>query len=131
MIVLDTHTWLWWLGAPDQLSSKAQERIERDLGSARICVSSISAWEITMLVKKGRLVLTMAVEDWIARSETLPFIHFVPVDNHIAVRSLQLNGRLPNDPADRIIVATALSLGAVLVTKDQKLRAYPGVETIW
>ncbi len=58
-----------------------------------------------MLVKKGRLVLTMAVEDWVARSEALPFIHFVPVDNRIAVRSLQLNGRLPNDPADRIIVA--------------------------
>ena len=57
VIVLDTHAWLWWLGAPDQLSETARERIERDLETARICVSSISAWEITMLVKKGRLVL--------------------------------------------------------------------------
>lgn len=131
MILLDTHTWLWWLGASQKLSRAARESIEQDLGIAKICVSSISAWELAILVKKGRLALSMPVEDWVARSEALPFLHFVPVDNHIAIRSQHLNGRLPNDPADRIIVATAISLGATLVSKDEKLRAYPGVDSVW
>jgi len=131
MIVLDTHVWVWWLGAPGQLSTVAREHIERSMGLGKVHVSSISAWEVAMLVKKGRLELTMEVDDWIARSEALPFLKFVPVDNRIAVRSIELNDTLPDDPADRIIMATALSLGAALVTKDRKLSSYSGAETIW
>ena len=96
-----------------------------------IHISSISCWEVSLLVKKGRLELTTDVEDWIAASEALPFFQFVPVDNRIALRSNSLNGKLHEDPADRIIVATTVTLGAVLVTKDQKLRSYSGVETLW
>lgn len=131
MIVLDTHAWLWWLGSPGQLSPAASRLIEQHLGAAGIYVSSMSSWEIAMLAKKGRLELAMPVADWIARSEALPFLGFVPVDNHIAVRSVQLNGEAAKDPADRIIIATALCLGACLVTKDRKIRDDPGVETVW
>jgi PIN domain nuclease of toxin-antitoxin system len=55
----------------------------------------------------------------------------VPVSNSIALKSVQLPGALHNDPADRIIIATAVSLGAVLVTKDEKIRNYPHVKTAW
>lgn len=71
------------------------------------------------------------MKDWIARSEALPFIQFVPLDNRIALRSNLLPGELHEDPADRIIIATSLTLGAPLVSKDQKIRDYPHVRTIW
>lgn len=96
-----------------------------------IYISSISTWEIALLVRKGRLELTIPVEDWIARSEALSFVQFVPLDNRIALRSNHLPGELHEDPADRIIIATALMLGAPLITKDTKIRDYPHVKTVW
>lgn len=73
----------------------------------------------------------MDVEEWGARSEALPFVRFVPIDNRIAVLSTQLGDGLHEDPADRIITATTLALGATLITRDQRLRDYRHVETLW
>ncbi len=84
-----------------------------------------------MLADRGRLTLSMDVADWIARAEAMPFFRFVPVDNTIAHRSVRLPGALHQDPADRIIVATALTLGMPLVTKDEKLRGYRHLSTVW
>lgn len=131
MIVLDTHAWLWWVSNPELLSATARKTIHRAMAEAEICISSISAWEVAVLVKKGRLDLTMTAEDWIARSEALPFLQFVPVNNRIALKSTDLAGPLHDDPADRIIIATTISLGATLITKDDKIRRYPHVRTVW
>lgn len=97
---------------------------------ARLWVSSISAWEVALLVDRGRLVLQVPVREWIARSEALAGLRFLPVDNAIALRAVELRGLHP-DPADRLIVATAERLGALLVTRDERLRAYRGVPTTW
>ena len=131
MIVLDTHTWIWWIGDPDRLSDPARHRIENEVRKGEVCVSSISCWELTLLVKKGRLELTVDPREWIDKSESLPFLRFVPVDNRIDVLSNDLPGVFHDDPADRIIVATALILGAPLVTKDAKIRDYQPVESLW
>lgn len=130
MIVLDTHVWVWWVAGDPRLSKEAGAEIDAAMGTRSLYVSSISAWEVAMLVRRGRLELTMPVDDWIARSEALPFLRFVPVDNRIAIRSVGLDD-LHDDPADRLIVATAISLGARLVTRDRRLRAYRGIETLW
>ena len=84
-----------------------------------------------MLVKKGRLGLTLSTSEWVARSAALPFLHFVPVDNQMSLRSVDLPGFPNQDPADRIIAATALGLGMPLVTRDRRLLDYPHLETIW
>lgn len=131
MIVLDTHAWIWWVAGPEQISRRAQEEIDRATEREEVFISSISAWEIALLVRKGRLELTMPVEDWIARTEALPFVQFIPLDNRIALRSNHLPGEIHEDPADRIIIATALTLGASLVSKDTRIRNYPHIETIW
>ncbi|MBU0675813.1 MAG: type II toxin-antitoxin system VapC family toxin [Proteobacteria bacterium] len=131
MIVLDTHVWLWWLSNPELLSPKAAGVIEKAVAGGEVHISSISAWEIAMLVDRGRLELTIDWRDWIRKSESLPFITFVPVDNTIALRSVSLPGDFHQDPADRIIVATALTLGAGLVSRDGKIRKYSQVKTIW
>jgi len=131
MIVLDTHVLLWWVSNPEQLSKKARSTIERTISEGSIYISSISAWEIAMLIERKRLALTMDVKDWITRCEAIPYIKFVPVTNGIAIKAVQLTGDIHNDPADRIIVATALSMGVALVTMDQKLRNYQYVKTVW
>lgn len=131
MIVLDTHAWVWWVSSPALLASNAQRAVENAARDRALYVSSISAWEVALLIKKGRMELTMDVEDWVARSESIPYLSFVPVDNRIAVRSVALPGVFHPDPADRIIVATAQMLGASVVTKDEKIQNYPHVDSLW
>ena len=67
----------------------------------------------------------------VAHSEVLLFIQSVPVDNDVAVRSVLFSSPLHDDPAARIIVATALALGASRVTKDERLRKLRPLKTIW
>ena len=82
-----------------------------------------------MLVRRGRLELTVPASDWIARCEALPFFSVVPIDARIALSATELPPH-HEDPADRVIVATTRGLGATLVTKDERLRAYD-VPTVW
>ena len=131
MILLDTHALLWWVNDPTTLSNPAIKSIDAAVMSKSVHVSCISSWEIALLVERGRLRLALDVRDWISRCEALPFLTFVSVDNAIAIESVRLPDFPHADPADRIIAATALSLGAPLVTKDDKLRNYPHVKTIW
>ncbi len=132
MIVLDTHTLVWWAsGDNGQLSVAAAQAIDAEMPGGQIMVSSISAWELAMLVARGRVALSMDVGQWLSVVSQVEVVNFVPVDNDIAVKSIELPGEFHKDPADRIIVATARKLGAPVVTADEKIRAYPHVRTIW
>lgn len=133
MIVLDTHALIWWVNGDSQLSSKAKATIQRELKADEglILVSSIIAWEIAMLVEKGRLTLTMSVDDWLEVAGEIDGLRFIPVDNDIAVQSTRLPGWLHKDPVDRMIVALARHVNATLVTSDEKIRAYKAVRTVW
>ena len=131
MIVLDTHVWVLFVSNPELLSKRAKRSLDTAMEEKGILISSISAWEVALLVAKKRLRLTLGVTDWIAKSEALPFITFIPVDNSVAIKSVNLPQPLHSDPADRIIIATAISMGAPLVTKDKKILKYPHVQTIW
>ena len=131
MVLLDTHAWVWFVSNPENLSDQARSSIEAAMEKKAIHISSISTWEVALLVSRNRLKLTMNVQDWIQRSEALPFMKFIPVNNSIAVQSVYLPPPLHNDPADRIIIATALSLGMPVVTKDEKIINYSHIETIW
>ena len=119
MILLDTHSLVWWANETTQLSSRV------------VAASTISAWEICLLVKAGRMTLATDIETWFRDFEILPYFRFVSVDVHIAKTAVFLPTWSHKDPADRIIVATALRLGAPLVTKDEKIRRSKLVRTIW
>jgi PIN domain nuclease of toxin-antitoxin system len=129
--VLDTHAWVWLVADPSQLSAPAKRLIDRSVRVRELLVSSISVWEVAMLVARGRLELTMDVGEWVAQAEQLPFLTFVPVNNRIALEAVRLPQFPRPDPADRIVVATAMVFGAALVTRDERLRAYPRVRTVW
>lgn len=131
MIVLDTHVWVWWINGQPPVSTKAERAIRNAASQAAVYVSSISVWEVSQLVAKGRLELAMDVESWVARSEAMPFLHFIPIDNAIAMKSVRLPEPLHHDPADRIIIATSMQLGFPLVTRDRRILDYPHVTTVW
>lgn len=131
MIVLDTHTLVWWVHGDGTLSRKAKAAITRELDGGRIVISAISAWEVAMLVEREKLVLSMDVGSWLATVAEIDAVRFMPVDIEVAVKSVELPGEFHKDPADRMIVATARKLAVPLVTKDEKIRAYAHVKTIW
>lgn len=131
MIVLDTHALVWWVSGDPALSRKARTAIERARGEGELVASAISAWEIAMLVRNGRLVLTMDIDIWLATVAQIDGMRFAPIDAETAVKSATLPGEFHKDPADRMIVATARRLAAPLVTRDEKIRMYAHVKTIW
>lgn len=132
MIILDTHVLVWWVNDSKQLSTAGKRAINNELkGGKEILISSISAWEITMLVKKDRLTLTMDVNDWITTTAAIDGVRYIPIDNAIAMQSVALPGEFHSDPADRLIVALARHHSAPLVTADKRILKYEHVKTIW
>ena len=132
MIVLDTHVLLWWVSRSEALSAVAEKAIKRTLAEgSEVIVSAISAWEVSMLIDKERLILSMDVESWFDEVSQIDGVRFMPVDNEIGIKSTVLPGDFHKDPADRMIVATARKLAVPLVTADEKIRNYEHVRTIW
>ena len=131
MMVIDTHTLLWWVSGDNQLSKVAAKTINNTLIKSEVIISSMTIWEISMLIEKNRLSLSMDIESWTKEVSEINGVRFVPVDNEIGIKSTKLPGEFHKDPADRIIVATARKLAVPLVTVDEKIIQYPHVQTIW
>lgn len=131
MILLDTHALIWWFEGSPKLSLAAKAAIENAQRLSRVTISSLSCWEIALLNAHGRIHLSTELHNWIKAIQKLRRVRFIPVDNHIAVASVELPGQFHKDPADRIIVATAITMNIPVVTVDHKIRAYPHVRTIW
>jgi PIN domain nuclease of toxin-antitoxin system len=114
------------------LSATAAKAIKDTLvNGSEVIVSSISAWEISMQIKKGRLVLSMDVERWLDEVPKIDGVRFVPVDNEIGIKSTALPGEFHKGPADRMIVATARKLAVLLVSANKKIINYKHVKTVW
>jgi PIN domain nuclease of toxin-antitoxin system len=122
VIVLDTHALVWALAGDGRLGRKAARLVERALSSGGVFVSAMSFWEVGMLVAKGRLRLP--AEE--LRAEALKRgVVEVPVGGTIAITAAKLGG-LHGDPADRLIVSTALDIDARLATGDDALLGWRG-----
>lgn len=133
MIVLDTHAVLWWVNGDAKLSPNALAAIENEfrLDDGNILISAISAWEIALLVEKGRVTLSMGIDDWLDTVEEIDRVRIVPVDTATVVESTRLPGEFHRDPADRMIVALARHFNADLVTADEKIKKYRHFKTVW
>lgn len=127
MIVLDTHAWIWWTSAPTKLGRKAQYRIRKE---GRIGIPAIACWEFSMLVERGRITLDRPPLEWVEQALAQPKAELIPLTPAIAVTSTQL-GAFHGDPADRMIVATAVVHGTKLISQDKKIADCPLVETVW
>ena len=128
MIVLDTHIWFYFINdGPGEMQAAARKAV-RENDVLGVCV--ISCWEIAMLVAKDRLRLSIDVQDWITQALMYKGIKLIDMTPEIAVLSTRLPGEFHQDPADRIIVASSLKLGALLVTLDQNIIEWGHIQTI-
>lgn len=132
MILLDTQALIWYLLSPDRLSPKARRLIEREINAGKkLLVSSISIWEVYLLVKKRKIDIKVPLDTWLTKTEQLSFLEFISIDNRIAANSVNLSEPIHKDPADRFIIATARQYSASIVTSDKRIRNYKHVKSIW
>lgn len=131
MIVLDTHAIVWWVSDSPRLSARARREVANALRSGPVAASAISVFEIATAARRGRLDLGFPVSEWFAQLHRIAELRIEPVGAHVAQLAGDFPEPVPGDPADRIIVATAVALRAKLVTADAKLRKLPQVESIW
>jgi PIN domain nuclease of toxin-antitoxin system len=124
MIILDTHVLVWLDEGNSKLGKSALQKIDRSLPSGELGVATISFWEVAMLVNKGRIDMHTDLSIW--RSELINAgLKEIPLLGTTAIRSAELNS-FHGDPADRIIVATAIENSATLITADKKILSWEG-----
>lgn len=129
MIVLDTHAWVWWVGETGDLSRAAERAISE---AEQIGISTISCWEVAMLVARGRLELTLEAGRWVETALAMPRVVELQLDARTAVRAGGLDRKkFPGDPADRIIYATAVEHGVPLVSQDTKITDFDSARVVW
>lgn len=129
VLLLDTQVLLWLSAEPEWLGPKSYRRIESGLAAGEISVSAISFWETAMLVSKGRYRLIKPVIEW--REDLLARgLAEISVDGLIGAQAGELDWD-HGDPADRIILTTAMRLGSPLMTADRRILSWRGpVEVI-
>jgi len=129
--LLDTHAWVWWVTEDRRLSRSALRTIERDRAKDVLSLSLISIWEVAKKVEKGQLVLDRPLDEWLDSAAHQPGLHLIELSRPILVESCRLPSPFHGDPADQIIVATARDRDAAIVTRDQRIREYAHVRTVW
>ena len=123
MLLLDTHVMLWLRLGDARLGSDTRREIERAWQSGEVCVSALSFWEVAMLKAKGRIRFPEDVGLW-RREQLEQGVVEIVVDGEIGIRAVNLSD-FHSDPADRLIVATALD-GHCLVTADEHILGWSG-----
>ena len=120
--LLDTHVWLWFVAGDTTLKPKIRALINTAIQEGELYLSSISFWEVSMLVAKKRIVLNCPSLDWIQQAAAkLQVIHLTAA---ISVDSCELPDDFHGDPADRMIVASARVENLVLLTRDNNILKY-------
>jgi PIN domain nuclease of toxin-antitoxin system len=123
-ILLDTHVWIWLMEGAPELGRAHQKIINQAAQHSLVGIAAISLWEISMLIKKGRIRLEKPLLTWIKESLAMPGIELKPLTPEIAVENSQLPDGFHGDPADRLIVSTARVHGLSLLTRDEKILEY-------
>ena len=129
MIVLDTCAIIWDALDSGKLTSRAKRALKRAEGELVIC--DISIWEISMLIKKNRLVIdetTSAFLNLLLESRNYNVQTITP---EIAALSVDFGPDISNDPADRLIAATSIVLDAPIITADQNMRSAKSLNPLW
>lgn len=121
MIILDTHVWVNWilLGEPG-LTKPITAAIN---SQSSIAISAISCFEVSLLVKQRKLELPIPVEEWLSEATTGSGVECLPVSCDVSRLSVTLQD-IHKDPADRIIIATAIVHDAYLASMDSAFPNY-------
>lgn len=123
-LLLDTHIWLWLLQDPKRLGPQTLQLLQDTKNE--LWLSAISTWEALTLNFQGRIQLKGNLVDWLAQATA--GTREAPVTHEIALFARQLT--LHQDPADRILAATARVLDLTLVTADNRLLGLGNIRTL-
>jgi len=125
VILLDTHAAIWFAIDSELLGENSRGLADQALEDERLVVSSISFWEIALLISKRRLQLEKSPTE--LRLQLLDGgVTELPVTGPISILAVELRD-LHGDPADRFIAATSVIHGATLMTADAELLRWPHV----
>lgn len=122
MILLDTHVWLWWLLEEGDLDESERSILDEQAMNGEIVISAATLWETEMLERSGQVQLEPDFETWVTRATDEQICKVIPIDEKVVKAMRKLPENFPDDPADRIIVATALLYDIPLATKDEVLQ---------
>jgi PIN domain nuclease of toxin-antitoxin system len=123
-LLLDTCAAIW-IAEEQPLASEALTAIARSHRSgAFVYISPITAWEIGLLVSRGKLASPMSPQRWFERLLEASGVRLADMSPDVLIASSFLPGAPPRDPADRILAATARECGYRLMTRDTPLLAY-------
>ncbi|MCL1473912.1 type II toxin-antitoxin system VapC family toxin [Argonema antarcticum] len=125
-ILLDTHTFLWYLQDSKELSSKAAEIIEDPSNTLWLSIASL--WEISIKLGLGKLSLQNSFSELEEVSQQLK-IEVLPITFSDTERYLNLPLH-HRDPFDRILVAQAMNHSLVLISRDVAFDAYD-LQRVW
>jgi PIN domain nuclease of toxin-antitoxin system len=130
LILLDTHVVLWLGLEQARLSKNALSAIDdaRQVGRG-LAISDITLMEIAQLSYRRRIEFPAGLESFL--TEVTRRFKVFPISANIAMQAFDLPAAYPNDPADRIIGATALVEDIPLLTADREIRKSRCVPTIW
>jgi PIN domain nuclease of toxin-antitoxin system len=128
LIVLDTHAWLWWASDPSKLGTLARHEIDH---AKKVGIPAICCLEVAGLAARGRIELNRSTLEWLQDALAAARVELLPLSPAVAVKAADLPSAFPGDPADRLIVATAILESGLLVTKDDRIRQFAGVRTVW
>ena len=124
-LLLDTHIVLWLDTGNEHLRSSTRTLIDECWRTGgTIYTSSVTAWEIALLVDRGFIDLDVPVDAWVQRFFRRPGIEAVRLSHQAASRSYQLHHLEHRDPADRLLIATAMELACPLVTYDARIARF-------
>ena len=123
-LLLDTCAAIWL--AESEPISEAATSVLNDVVDTGIAVylSPITAWEVGLLVARGRLMLLIRAELWFQQLFEILNFRLANMPPEVLMASSFLPGKPPRDPADRIIAATAREFGYTIMTRDQPLLDY-------
>ena len=120
---------VWLATEPTKLSKQARSAIRRASRAGGIGISAITLWELAWLATHGRLQLTGTMEAYL--EEISSRVAVLPITTKVAALANQFSADYSSDPGDRLIGATALAEGMVLVTKDANIRHCKQLQTLW
>lgn len=123
-LLWDTHAAIWIYGKTPIAQTAVDVLAAADREGVSSYISPITALEVGMLVSRNRLQLLIRPERWFANLFEIPGVKLADMSPDLLIASSYLPGKLPRDPFDRIIAATARELGATLITRDRALLAY-------